>query len=243
MKEHLFFYNLFLFYSDHSYLLFICFDRVSCPGWPWTLWSIGEPSRTTYLPNYIPSAGIRGLWGLCHYTMVYGADAPTWGPVHTRQTLPTELHQNSRQFSNMGKTGLKMTWWASPIFLLFIPLLLEGTIKRLLAGLISACMQRECIYTKKTKSPVWDTEIIKSSSKKGLEEAAWEGSWESWHLVWGQPGCQCGCCSSKEALPVNQLGTQRLHLPSHPAGKQDWTTYSTRTHTTTRGGQRITTNK
>lgn len=70
-----------------------------------------------------------------------------------------------------------MTWRAIPISLLFIPLLLEGTIKRLLAGLISVCMQRECIYAKKTKSPVWDIEIIKSSSKKGLEEEeAWEGS-------------------------------------------------------------------
>lgn len=76
-----------------------------------------------------------------------------------------------------------MTWWASPIFLLFISLLLEGTIKRLLAGLISARMQREHIYAKKAKSPVWDTEIIKSSSKKGMEEVAWEGSWESRHLV------------------------------------------------------------
>lgn len=24
---------------------------------------------------------------------------------------------------------------------------------------------------------------------------------------------------------MNQLGAQKLHLPSHPSGKQDWTTY------------------
>lgn len=160
------------------------------------------------------------------------------------QILPAKLHQNSRQFSSMGKTGLKMTWWASPIFLLFIPLLLEGTIKRLLAGLISACMQGEHIYAEKTKSPAWDTEIIKNSSKKGLEEAAGEGSWESRHLVWGQPGCQCGCCTSEEALPVNQLGTQRRTSP--PTQQENRTGQPTAQEPTQRpemGGEPQPTNK
>lgn len=149
----------------------------------------------------------------------------------------------------MGKIRLEMTQQVIHIFFLFIPLLLKGTIKRVLVGFIGACVQRECIYSKKTKPPCLghrDNKI--TTAWKGWKRQLWKAPRESQHMAWGQPGCQCGCCASEEALPMNQQAHKRVARPYPPIQQANSTEPPTTQEPTqqpglTRCGWRATTNK